>query len=138
MVPAGSKIMSNDEVDREGVRVAVGLKSAYDLYLTRNIKRATIVRAATSQAAVDEFVAKKFEVVAGVKQPLMAAAARIPGVRVLPGRFMAIGQASGVPKGRDAAARYLREFIEDAKASGFVAEALKRSGVTGASVAPPG
>lgn len=138
MVPAGSKIASNDEVDREGVRIAVGLKRAYDLYLTRNIKRATIVRAQNSQAAIDEFVAKNYEVVAGVKQPIISASAGIPGARVLAGRFMAIGQASGVPKGRDAAARYLREYIEDVKASGFVAESLKKSGVGGATVAPPG
>jgi polar amino acid transport system substrate-binding protein len=77
-------------------------------------------------------------VVAGVKQPIVAASAGIPGSRVLPGRFMAIGQASGVPKGRAAAARYLHAYIEDVKASGFVAESLKKSGVGGATVAPPG
>jgi polar amino acid transport system substrate-binding protein len=137
MVPAGSPIRSNEEVDREGVRLAVGLNSAYDLYLTRHIKRATIVRSPTSQAAIDEFVAKKLEVVAGVKQPIQEASAKIGGMRVLPGRFMAIGQASGVPQGREAAARYLSDFIEDAKASGFVAESLARAGVKGASVAPP-
>jgi polar amino acid transport system substrate-binding protein len=72
-----------------------------------------------------------------VKQPIVEAAAKIPGSRVLEGRFMVINQASGVPKGREAGARYLREFIEEAKASGMVARSLKNSGVVGVSIAPP-
>jgi polar amino acid transport system substrate-binding protein len=137
LVPAGSPLRTNDEVDREGVRIAVGKGSAYDLYLTRELKRAQLVRAPTSPLAVEMFVLEKLDVSAGVKQQLVAAASTIPGSRMLPGRFMAIGQAAGVPRGRDAGAAYVRIFIEEAKASGFVARSLARHGIEGASVAPP-
>jgi polar amino acid transport system substrate-binding protein len=137
LVPAGSPIRANADVDRPGVRVAVGKGSAYDLYLTRELKHAQLVRAPTSPASVEMFVREKLEVSAGVKQQLTAAAPTIPGSQVLPGRFMAIGQAAGIPRGRDAGAAYLRTFIEDAKASGFVARSLARHGIEGASVAPP-
>ena len=137
LVPAGSPLRSIEDVDREGVRVAVGAKSAYDLFLARNLKRAQLVRAPTGAAAIELFLADELEAVAGVKQPLLAAAAKIPGSRVLEGRFMAIRQAAGTPKNRGGAgARYLREFIEDAKATGFVVRALEKSGVGGVSVAP--
>ena len=138
LVPAGSPIRTIADVDREGVRIAAGAKSAYDLFLSRNLTRATIVRAPTALEAVDKFKTDKLEAVAGVRQALVSAAATIPGSRVLDERFMVIGQAAGVPKGRDAGARYVREFIEDAKASGFVAKALKDSGVEdSATIAPP-
>lgn len=137
LVPDGSAIRANEDVDRDGVRVAVGKGSAYDLYLTRELRRAQLVRAPTSPAAIEMFVREKLEVSAGVKQQLLIAASTIPGARLLPGRFMAIGQAAGMPRGRDAGAAYLREFIEDAKASGFVARSLARHGIEGASVAPP-
>jgi polar amino acid transport system substrate-binding protein len=137
LVPAGSPLRSNDDVDREGVRIAVGKGSAYDLYLTRELRRAQLVRAPTSPAAVEMFVRERLDVSAGVKQQLVAAAPTVPGSRVLPGRFMAIGQAVGVPRGRDAGAAYVRTFIEEAKASGFVARSLVRHGIEGASVAPP-
>ena len=137
LVPQGSPIRSNAEVDREGVRVAVGMGSAYDLFLSRTLKHAKIVRAPTSPAVTDLFVAQKLEVAAGVKQQLEADARRIPGLRLLEGRFMVINQAMGTPRGRDAGARYLREFVEEMKASGFVAEALKRHRIEGAAVAPP-
>jgi polar amino acid transport system substrate-binding protein len=136
MVRKDSPLKRIEDFDRDGLRIAVGNKTAYDLYLTRTIKKAELVRSASSLAAIDEFLAKKLDAVAGVKNPLVAVAARDPSLRVIEGNFMVIGQASGVPKGRDAAARYLREFIEDAKASGFVASALKASGVTDAAVAP--
>lgn len=137
LVPQGSPIRSNAEVDREGVRVAVGMGSAYDLFLSRTLKNAKIVRSPTSPAVTDLFVAQKLEVAAGVKQQLEADARRIPGLRLLEGRFMVINQAMGTPRGRDAGARYLREFVEEMKASGFVAEALKRHRIEGAAVAPP-
>ena len=136
LVPQGSHIRSNAELDRDGVRVAVGAGSAYDLFLSRNLKHAKIVRAPTSPAVVDMFVAQKLEVAAGVKQQLEADARRIPGLRLLEGRFMVINQAMGTPRGRDAGAKYLREFVEEMKASGFVAQALERHRVEGASVAP--
>jgi polar amino acid transport system substrate-binding protein len=138
LVPDGSPIRTIADVDRDGVRIAAGAKSAYDLFLSRNLTRATIVRAPTALEAVDKFKADKLEAVAGVRQALVSAAAAIPGSRVLDERFMVIAQAAGVPKGRDAGARYVREFIEDAKASGLVAKALKDSGVEhSATIAPP-
>ena len=137
LVPQGSPIRSNADVDREGVRVAVGAGSAYDLFLSRSLKHAKIVRAATSPAVTDLFVAQKLEVAAGVKQQLEADARRIPGLRMLEGRFMVIHQAMGTPRARgDAGARYLHHFVEEMKSSGFVAEALKRHRIEGAAVAP--
>jgi polar amino acid transport system substrate-binding protein len=137
LVRNDSPLQANEEVDRAGQRVVVGLGSAYDLYLTRELKHATIVRALSSPAVVDEFVAQRAEVAAGVKQQLEADARRLPGHRLLPGRFMVIRQAMGCPRGRgEAAARELARFVEEMKASGFVAEALQRHGIEGASVAP--
>ncbi len=136
LVSQGSPIGSNADVDREGVRVAVGAGSAYDLFLSRSLKHAKIVRAPTSPAVTDLFVAQNLEVAAGVKQQLEADARRLPGLRLLDGRFMVINQAMGTPRGREAGAKYLREFIEEMKASGFVAQALDWHRVDGASVAP--
>jgi polar amino acid transport system substrate-binding protein len=137
LVKQDSRLRSNEEVDRAGTRVVVGKGSAYDLYLTRELKQAEIVRVATSQTVVDDFLATGAEVAAGVKQQLEADAARLGGVRLLPGRFMVIQQATGVPAGRAATAAALRAFIEEMKAGGFVAQALARHGIQGASVAPP-
>jgi polar amino acid transport system substrate-binding protein len=137
LVPAVSPIRSNAEVDREGIRIVVGKGSAYDLFLTREIKRALLVRAPTSPQVVDMMLGEKLEVAAGVRQQLEADAKRVQGVRILPGRFMVINQAMAVPKGRDAGARYVRDFIEEMKATGFVAQALARHGVEGAAVAGP-
>ena len=138
MVPADSPIKSNDEVDRAGVRIVVGGNSAYDLYLKRTIKNATLVRSAGGATApIEMFLKDKTEVVAGVKQPLVAYAKTDPKVRMLEGRFMEIQQAMGTTKGRPAGLAYLRGFIEEMKASGFVAKALAASGQTDAAVAPP-
>ena len=119
-------------------RVAVGNKSAYDLFLTRELKKAKIERAPTSPAVVDYFIANRLEVAAGVKQQLELDAKRLPGLRLLPGRFMVINQAMGMRLGRAAGAQYLSAFVEDMKASGFVAEALRRHAIEGAAVAPAG
>jgi polar amino acid transport system substrate-binding protein len=135
MVPVGSALKTVADVDREGVRVAVNKASAYDLFLTRTLKHAQLVR---GESGVDLFVADKLEVAAGVKQPMVAYAKTNQNVRIMDGRFMEIRQAMGTPKGRDAAARYLRGFVEEMKASGFVAEALKRSNQPDAAVAPAG
>ncbi len=137
VVPVNSPLRSIGDVDREGVRIAVGNKSAYDLYLSRTLKRAQLVRAPTGPAALELFVNEKLEVAAGVKQPLVEFAKANPNVRVMDGRFMAIEQAMGTPRGREAGARYLREFVEEMKASGFVAAGLQRSGQGDAAVAPP-
>ena len=136
LVRNDSPLQRNDDVDRAGTRIAVGRGSAYDLYLTREIKSATLVRAPTSPAVTDLFLAQQLDVAAGVKQQLEADARRVGGVRLLPGRFMVIEQAMGVPKGRTAAQAWLSSFIEEMKASGFVAEALRRHGIEGAAVAP--
>jgi polar amino acid transport system substrate-binding protein len=136
LVTRDSPIRGNAEVDRAGTRVVVGAKSAYDLFLSRELKQAAIVRAPSSPAVTDFFLAQKLDVAAGVKQQLEADAKRIPGLRLLDGRFMVINQAMGTPRGRDAGAQYLRDFVATMKASGFVAEALKRHGIEGAAVAP--
>jgi polar amino acid transport system substrate-binding protein len=137
LVPEKSPIHSNEEVDRQGIRVTVGKGSAYDLFLTRELKLAEIVRAPTSPTVVDVFVEQMLEVAAGVKQQLEADMNRFSGYRLLPGRFMVIQQAMGTPKSRGSdATTYLARFVEEMKASGFVAEALHRHGIQGASVAP--
>jgi polar amino acid transport system substrate-binding protein len=138
MVPANSPLRSLADVDHDGIRIAVGKGSAYDLFLTRTLKHAELVRAPTSAGAVDLFRDQKLDVAAGVKQPLAAFAAKHADVRLIAERFMAIRQAMGTPKGRSAGAAYLKDFIEEMKASGFVAQALKDSGQGDAEVAPAG
>jgi polar amino acid transport system substrate-binding protein len=138
LVREASPLRDMAEVDRPGTRVMVGKGSAYDLYLTRELKNAEIVRAPTSLAVVDSFITENTEVAAGVKQQLEADMRHVPGLRLLPGSFMVIRQAMGIPKSRgDAAVNELRAFVEEMKASGFVAEALKRHNIEGAAVAPP-
>ncbi|MGE0566149.1 MAG: ABC transporter substrate-binding protein [Pseudolabrys sp.] len=129
MVPKDSDLKVIADVDKPGIRIAVGPNSAYDLYLTRTIKHATLVRASEggSRAMVELFLKDKLEVAAGVRQQLEAFAKDNPGLRIMDGHFMEIRQAMGVPKGRTAAATYLRTFIEEMKANGFVADALRRS-----------
>jgi polar amino acid transport system substrate-binding protein len=138
MVRQDSPLKAIADVDRAGVRIAVGLGSAYDLYLTRTLKSATLVRAAVGggQAMIEMFINDKLEVAAGVKQPLVGYASDHPEMRVMDGHFMEIQQAMGTPKGRLAGAAYLRTFVEEMKASGFVADAIKRSNQS-AAVAPP-
>jgi len=136
MVPEDSPLRKIAHFDREGVKIAVGLKTAYGLFLTRELKNAQIVREESSRAAIDLYLRGGLHAVAGVRQPLAAAAATHAGHRVIDESFMVIRQAAGVPKGRPAAARYLSDFIEEAKASGFVARALRKSGVGDVSVPP--
>ena len=138
LVPAGSSVRDVADVDRKGVRVGVSAKSAYDLFLSRSLQHAELVRGPTNNAGFELILAGKVDVVAGIRQHLVANAQKLPGSRVLDGRFMAIQQALGTPKGRDVAAKYLHEFIEDVKASGLVAQAIERSGIPGVSVAPAG
>ncbi len=137
MVPADSPLRTIDDVDRAGVRIAVGNGSAYELYLSRTIRHAQLVRAPTGPEAIDLFLRDRLEAAAGVKSPLVAFASAHPGLRVMAGRFMAIEQAMGAPKGRAAGVAYLRALIEELKASGFVADGLARSGQRDAIVAPP-
>lgn len=137
LVKESSFVRDMAEVDQLGTQVVVGKGSAYDLFLTREFKHAEIYRAPTSPTVVDVFLEQEAEVAAGVKQQLEADAARLGGLRLLPGHFMVIQQAMGLPKGRgEVALGFLRAFVERMKASGFVADTLRRHGIEGASVAP--
>jgi polar amino acid transport system substrate-binding protein len=136
LVPAGSPLRTIADVDRKGVRIATSAKSAYDLYLTRTLKNAELVRTQGIDASFKLFVDEKLDALSGLKPRLLADAQKLPGSRLLDGRFTAIQQSIGTPKGRDKAAEYLREFAEDIKATGIVADAIKRFGVGGVSVAP--
>ena len=136
LVTTHSPLTHNDQVDKKGVRIAVGKGSAYDLFLTREIKNAEIQRAPSSPTTVDFFLSEKLEVAAGVKQQLEMDAKRLPNLRLLPGRFMVIEQAMGLPKSRSPEAQaYLKKFVEEMKISGFVTQALKRHNIQGAVVA---
>jgi polar amino acid transport system substrate-binding protein len=135
LVPAGSPIRTIAEVDREGVRVAVASRSAYDLWLVRNIKHAELVRAEGIEGSYQLFVKEKLDVLAGLKPRLLQDREKLPGSRILEGRFTAVQQAIGTPKGRPAAAAYLREFAKDIKASGLLAQLITRHGVRGVTIA---
>jgi polar amino acid transport system substrate-binding protein len=136
LVPAGSPLKALNDVDRPGVRISVSGRSAYDLYLSRNLKHAELVRAEGIDASFDRFVAEKLDALAGLRPKLVTEVAKLPGARILEGRFTAIQQAIGVPKGRPAVAQWLQEFVDDVKASGFVAESIERHGARGLTVAP--
>ena len=136
-VPPGSEIRTMDEIDRSGVRISVVARSNYDLFLTRTLKNAQLVRANTTQGSADEFVAGKVDALAGVKQRVDDAVARFPGARALDGRFMSIRQAIGMSKGRPAGLAYLKDFVEDVKASGLVAREIEQAGLRDATVAAP-
>ncbi len=132
-----SPVTAIEQVDRAGVSVVVGKGSAYDLFLSRELKNAGIERAPSSPAVVQHFLEHGADVAAGVKQQLEADARRLGGLRLLPGRFMVIQQAMGCPRSRgEAAARVLADYVEEMKASGFVQQALARHGIAGAAVAP--
>jgi polar amino acid transport system substrate-binding protein len=137
LVPAGSPIRSIADVDREGIRIAVAEQSAYGLYLSRTVKHARLVETKGLDGSFEVFVAQKLDALAGLKPRLLMDVAKLPGARVLEGQFTAVQQAIGTPKGREAAAKYLRAFVEDVKASGLVAEAISRNAAHGVSVAPP-
>jgi polar amino acid transport system substrate-binding protein len=137
LVPASSPLRSVADIDHDGRRVAVARGSAYDLYLTRALKHATLVREPSGTEALAMFLRDRLEAAAGVKQAAVAFAKAHPDLRVIDGRFMLIEQAMATPKGRPAAASYLRHFIEEMKGSGFITKALAASGQTDAAVAPP-
>ncbi|MGJ7569526.1 transporter substrate-binding domain-containing protein [Variovorax sp. RB2P76] len=137
LVDESSALTDNAQVDAKGHRISVGAGSAYDLFLTREIKAADIVRLQGAGPALAALRSGEVEVAAGIRQLLEGEARRAPGVRVLPGRFMVIQQAMGTPASRGAQAQaFLAAFVEEMKASGFVAEALKRHRIEGAVVAP--
>jgi polar amino acid transport system substrate-binding protein len=137
LVPAGSPLRTLGDVDRPGVRIAVSARSAYDLYLSRTLKHAELVRAEGIPASLRLFVEKKLDAVAGLKPGLLEEVNKMPGARLLEGHFTAVQQSIGVPKKRAAAVRHLRAFVEDVKRSGLVAQLIDRHGVKGVNVAPP-
>ena len=137
LVPAGSSIRAMADVDRNGVRVAVAEKSAYDLFLTRNLEHAQLVRTEGIEGSYQLFVREKVEALAGLKPQLVTDAEKLPGSRVLEGQCTSVKQSIGTHKGREAGAKYLREFVEDIKTSGLVARLITEYGVRGVSVAPP-
>jgi polar amino acid transport system substrate-binding protein len=137
LVPAGSPIRSIADVDREGVRIAVADKSAYELYLSRTIKHATLMRVQGIDASLELFLSQKLDVLSGLKPRLLMDVEKLPGARLLDGQFTGVQQAIGTPKSRETAAKFLRGFVEDVKASGLVARAISSNGVRGVSVAPP-
>ena len=136
LVPAGSKIKSLADVDREGVRVAVSARSAYDLYLTRSLKHARLERVEGLDASFDLFTKNGLEVLAGLKPRLVSDAAKLPGSRILDGQVTGVQQAAGTRKTRAAGAKFLADFIEDVKRSGFVGKTIDKHGVKGVTVAP--
>jgi polar amino acid transport system substrate-binding protein len=138
LVPAGSPITSIDEVDRPGVRIASAPRAAYDLWLERNLRHAELVRSPTLAGSFELFVEQGLDALAGLRPALLTNAKRLPGSRLLDGRFSSVQQAMGTPLGRDRAGFvYLCDFVEEMKASGFVADRIAARGVVGLSVAPP-
>jgi len=136
LVPPGSGIRSLADVDREGVRIAVSARSAYDLYLSRTLKHAKLLRAEGIDASYDLFTKDRLEVLAGLKPRLVSDAEKLPGSRVLEGQVTGVQQAAGTKKTRAAGAKYLSEFVEDVKRSGLVAQTIEKHGVRGVTVAP--
>jgi polar amino acid transport system substrate-binding protein len=137
LVPAGSPIKSIAEVDVKGNRIAVTARSAYDLWLERNIHNATLVRGNSQAEVIEIFLKEKMEALAGLRPGLVGEVEKIPGSRILNGQFSAVQQAIGTPKKNTAGAAYLKQFVEDAKKSGAVAALLVKHGTVGRlSVAP--
>jgi polar amino acid transport system substrate-binding protein len=136
LVPATSSFRAATEVDREGVTVAAPARANYELFLSRTLKHAKLVSAPNAAAAFDLLVKGQVDALAGLKQGLIGLAEKLPGSRMLDGRFMGVQQSIGVPRGRDAGLQYLRSVVEEAKASGLVARAIEKTGARGVSVAP--
>jgi polar amino acid transport system substrate-binding protein len=137
LAPAGSPIQSLADVDKPGVRIAVTGRSAYGLWLDRNIKQATLVKTDTLDASFERFVSDKLEALAGLRPRLLSDVEKLPGARILDGKFTAVQQAVGTGCKNTAAAEFLRAFVEEVKASGFVQGLIDRHKVRGLSVAPP-
>ena len=136
LVPAGSRLGALADVDRDGVKIAASARANYELYLTRTLRHAQLVRAPGAEA-FDLLAKGEVDALAGLREGLIGLAEKLPGSRILDGRFMGVQQSIGVPRGRDAGLAYLRGFVEEAKASGLIARAIERTGARGVSVAPP-
>ena len=135
LVPGASPLRTAAEVDREGVRVATPARANYHLYLSRHLQRAQLVSTPGAEAAFELLAAGEVEAPAGLTPALLGLVARLPGSRLVEGRFMGVQQSIAVPKGKDAGLRYLRDVVEDAKESGLVARAIERTGAKGVTVA---
>lgn len=138
LVPAASRIRTLGEVDAPGVRIAARPRSAYDLFLRRSLTQAQLVYPQDQETDLDVLVSGRADILAGLRHVLADTAAGRSGLRLLDGRFAAMQQAIGTPRGHDRAAAYLREFVEDVKASGFVAKAIERHKQPSTVVAPLG
>jgi polar amino acid transport system substrate-binding protein len=136
LVPAGSPLTAIADVDRPGVRIAVTGRSAYGLWLDRNIKHAELVRSDTLDSAYEQFVRESLGALAGLRPRLLTDVGKLPGARILEGQFTAVQQAVGTSRKNVAGAQFLRDFVETAKASGLVARLIERHKVRGLSVAP--
>jgi polar amino acid transport system substrate-binding protein len=136
LVPAGSPLQGVVDVDRIGSRIAVRTGSAYDLWLTRNIRHATLVRSDTADGPFKQFVRDGLDALAGLRPQLLSEVGKLPGARILPGNFTAVQQAIGTVKSNVAGAAFLRDFVEDAKRSGLVGRLIEKHRVVGLSVAP--
>jgi polar amino acid transport system substrate-binding protein len=138
MVPGGSPLKTIADVDKPGVTIAVTARAAYDLWLERNIQHATLVRTDSLDSAMERFVAEKMDALAGLRPRLLTDVTKLPGAVILDGQFTAVQQAVGTAKANVAAAAWLHDFVEEAKASGLVATFIAQHKVNGLSVAPPG
>ena len=135
LLPPGSSLQSIAEVDAKGIRIAVPEKSAYELYLTRSLTQATLIKEKGADNAFKKFVDEKLDALAGLRPRLVTDQDSLPGSKILSGNFTAVQQAAGTPKGRPAGAQYLKAYIEDVKASGFVAATIEKNKVRGLTVA---
>ena len=132
--PRDAPLVTVADVDGEGIRIGVKHGSAYDLFLTRTLRHATVVRGAEGTEA---FATENLDAAAGVREPMTEFVAAHPQYRLIEGRFMEIPQAVGTVKAkRQETTRFLHDLVEELKATGMVADALRRSGQT-APVAPP-
>jgi polar amino acid transport system substrate-binding protein len=137
LVPPGSPLQAIAEVDRPGIRIAVPDRSAFELYLTRSLQHAQLVRVHGADNAFQHFVTDRLDALAGLRPRLVTDQDKLPGSRLLAGNFTAVQQAAGTPKGRPVGVQYLRDFIEDIKATGLVAQTIEQHHVRGLTVAPP-
>jgi polar amino acid transport system substrate-binding protein len=138
LVPAGSTLKKIADVDQKGVRIAVMGRSAYGLWLDRNIRNATLVRSDSLASAAEQFARDKLDALAGLRPALIGNAEKLPGTRMLDGKFMAVQQAVGTLRKNAAGAAFLRDFVEEVKASGFVASLIEKHKVRGLTVAAAG
>jgi polar amino acid transport system substrate-binding protein len=136
LVPGPSPLRQASEVDRDGIVVSAPARANYELFLSRTLKHAKLISAPDGGAAFDLLVTGKVQALAGLTEGLIGLAEKLPGSRILDGRFMGVQQSIGIPKGRDAGLQFLRAVVEEAKASGLVARAIVRTGARGVTVAP--